>query len=307
MTDAMPDASSIAVDWGTTRLRAYLIDAEGAILDRHEGADGIMSVPVGGFPAMLARYIDGWLAADPTLPVVMAGMVGSRNGWAEAPYAPCPAAARDLAGRMITVVRADGGAATIIPGVAGVFDGAGDVMRGEETLVVGLDLEDGLACLPGTHAKWVLLRGGRIERFSTFMTGEIYAALSEHTILGRLATEPADTAGFARGLHASRSAGGPLHAAFAARANVLLETMAPAMVKPYLSGLLVGGEVAGALALYGDLEAVHVVATSGQAALYSQALAAANVEAIIVDPEAALLKGMARIASQGKPHMGSRS
>jgi 2-dehydro-3-deoxygalactonokinase len=199
---------------------------------------------------------------------------------------------------MTTVARADGGTATIIPGVAGVFDGAADVMRGEETLVVGLDLEDGLACLPGTHAKWVLLRGGRIERFSTFMTGEIYAALSEHTILGRLATEPADQAGFARGLKASRSAGGVLHAAFAARANVLLETMPAAMVKPYLSGLLVGGEVAGALALYGDLEAVHVIATSGQAALYGQALEAAGVTATIVEPDGALLKGLARITHQ---------
>jgi 2-dehydro-3-deoxygalactonokinase len=294
----MSAASSIAVDWGTTRLRAYLFDADGAILDRREGSDGIMSVPAGGFAATLAGYVDGWLAADASLPVVMAGMVGSRNGWAEAPYAPCPASARDLADRLIRVRRADGGEAAIIPGVAGVFDGAADVMRGEETLVAGLDLEDGLACLPGTHAKWVLLRGGRIERFSTFMTGEIYGALIGHTILGRLVAEPADDAGFALGLRASRQASGLLHAVFAARANVLLETMAPGMIKPYLSGLLIGAEVAGALALYGDDEPVHLVADHGQAALYGQALEAADVEATIVEPDAALLKGLARITSQ---------
>lgn len=289
------EAAAIAVDWGTTRFRACLIDAAGAILDRRDAEAGIMAVEAGGFARTLQRHVGPWLAAAPTLPVVMAGMVGSRNGWAEAPYAPCPAAARDLAAGAITVTREDGGQALIIPGVSGLFDGAADVMRGEETLVAGLDLEDGLACLPGTHSKWVLLRGGRIERFSTFMTGELYATLCAHTILGKLATEPEDEAGFALGLAASGHPAGLLHAAFAARANVLLGVMPAGAVRPYLSGLLIGFEVAGALKLHGTLEPVHLVATAHQAALYEQALASAGVTATVVEPERALLRGMARI------------
>ena len=293
----MSAATSIALDWGTTRLRAYLLDAEGAVIEKREASDGIMSVPAGGFPAVLTKHCGDWLAADKTLPVTMAGMIGSRNGWAEAPYADCPAAVKDLAGGLIHVTREDGGSAAIIPGVAGVFDGAADVMRGEETLIAGIDLEDGLVCLPGTHSKWAMVRGGRIERFSTFMTGDLYAALTQHTILGKLAAHPDDAEGFAAGLEASTNPASLLHTAFAARANVLFERLSPQAVRPYLSGLLIGTEVAGALALYGDLDAVHLIATEPQLGLYSQALAARDIVVTIDDPERALVAGLARIAA----------
>ncbi len=293
----MMTPAAIALDWGTTRLRAFLLDAEGAVIEKREASDGIMSVPAGGFPAVLAKHCGDWLAANKDLPVTMAGMIGSRNGWAEAPYADCPAAVKDLAASLISVTREDGGSAAIIPGVAGVFDGAADVMRGEETLIAGIDLEDGLVCLPGTHSKWAMIRGGRIERFSTFMTGEFYAALTQHTILGRLAADPDDAAGFAAGLEASRNDASLLHTAFASRANVLFERMAPQAVRPYLSGLLIGTEVAGALALYGDLDAVHLIASEPQLGLYRQALAARDIIVTVDDPERALVAGLARIAA----------
>ncbi len=293
----MSKPASIALDWGTTRLRAYLLDAEAAVIARREGPDGIMSVPPGGFPAVLARHCGDWLAEDPSLPVTMAGMIGSRNGWAEAAYAECPAAVSHLAASLTIVKRADGGEAAIIPGVAGIFDGAADVMRGEETLIAGIDLEDGLVCLPGTHSKWVLVRGGRIERFSTFMTGDIYAALTQHTILGKLAEEPDDPSGFADGLAAGANPAGLLHTAFASRANVLLERLPPRAVRPYLSGLLIGTEIAGASALYGEPEAVHLIASDPQRALYQQALAAREIIVTVVDPETALVASLGRIAA----------
>jgi len=294
----MNTPASIAVDWGTTHVRAYLLDAQGAILARQAGDEGIMAVPAGGFPAVLARLTGGWLTDNPALPVVMAGMVGSRNGWQEAPYAECPASRQDLASALIAVTRADGGTAAIVPGVAGQFDGGADVMRGEETLIAGLDLEDGLACLPGTHSKWSLLRGSRIERFATFMTGEIYAALTAHTILGRLADAPDDQAGFALGLAAANDAAGLLHAAFAARANVLRGTLSGRAVRPYLSGLLVGTEIAGALALYGTREPVHLVAAEPLLSVYSAALRQAGATFRVIEPEHAFTRGIARISAK---------
>ena len=296
----MSDPAVIAVDWGTTNFRAYLLARDGAVLERREGHEGVMQVGAGAFPETLARYTGEWLARDAKLPVVMAGMVGSRNGWAEAPYVPCPASPRDLSAKRLGVLRADGGEATIVPGVSGMFDGAADVMRGEETKIAGLDLEDGLVCLPGTHPKWALIRGGRIEHFTTFMTGEVYSALCEHTILGRLARDPDDDAAFVRGLEEGKRQGGLLHRVFAARADVLLGTLEPTAVRPFLSGLLLADEVAGARQVYGRNDTVAVVAEGAAAARYKQALAREGYAATFTNPEDALIRGLLRLALPGR-------
>ncbi len=134
----------------------------------------------------------------------MAGMVGSRNGWVEAPYAPLPASAADLRAQLIRIDRPDGGAAYIVPGVSAVIDGMGEVIRGEETLAIGSGVTDGVILSPGTHPKWIEMEGGRIRRFHTFLTGEFFAVLSDHSLLGRLMQDPVDAAeekaGFERGL-----------------------------------------------------------------------------------------------------------
>jgi 2-dehydro-3-deoxygalactonokinase len=299
MNGMATSAGLIAVDWGTTRLRAYLLAADGTVLDRRATDEGVMNIPAGGFPDTLQRVCHDWLAATPALRVVMAGMVGSRNGWLEAPYAPCPASLRDLAGKTVTVTRQDGGVAEIIPGVSGIFDGAADVMRGEETLIAGLDLEDGLVCLPGTHSKWALVRGSRLERFATFMTGEIFATLSEHSILGRLAAEPRNEEGFGLGLDAAKRPGGTLHRVFAARADVLLNRLPATHVLPYLSGLLVADEIRNAIAVFGGWNSIALVASEPQAGLYRQAL---EKQGFIVSghaPEDALIRGLARLGALG--------
>ncbi|RYF88279.1 MAG: hypothetical protein EON95_20580, partial [Caulobacteraceae bacterium] len=193
----------------------------------------------------------------------------------------------------------DGGtAATILPGLS-CDEGAFDVMRGEETLIVGLGLIDGIACLPGTHSKWAEVKGGRITRFASFMTGEVYGLLREHSILSRLASEPKEgdaAEGMRRGLAAAQRPGGLLNAAFHARSDVLGGRMQGGAVGPYLSALLVAQEIEGARALFGGLGNLHLVADGVLAGSYGRALAAAGLDHGLTTPEDAFVAGVTRLA-----------
>ncbi|TDV18376.1 2-dehydro-3-deoxygalactonokinase [Paraburkholderia caballeronis] len=254
----------IALDWGTTSLRAYLFGAAGEVLAAHTSAAGIMNLPSapedGGFDAAFDDACGAWLAASPGLPAIAAGMVGSAQGWVQAPYIETPASAEALAAAVVRVSTARGLSIAVVPGV--LEPGAlPNVMRGEETQIVGaLEAGDGdagapavpqsaLIGLPGTHAKWVVVEDGRIERFYTFMTGEVYAALTGHTILGRTMTLPAasDAAAFARGVTVAREHGaaGLLATAFSVRTLGLTGQLAADEQPDYLSGLLIGHELAG--------------------------------------------------------------
>lgn len=287
----------IALDWGTTRARAFLIDVAGGVAARHSADRGIQSVPAGGFPAAFAEIAGDLRRARPDAAVLLAGMVGSRNGWIEAPYVPCPAGPEQIAAAGLQVRLDDGTAATILPGLS-CDEGAFDVMRGEETLIVGLGLTDGVACLPGTHSKWAQVEGGRITRFASFMTGEVYGLLRGHSILARLAADPAGddaAAGMRRGLAAAKRPGGLLNAAFAARSEVLAGRMAGGAVGPYLSALLVGQEIEGARALFGTLDNLHLVADGALAQAYGRALAAAGLDHGLTTPEEAFVAGAARL------------
>mgnify|MGYP000149028397 CR=1 FL=1 len=246
----MTTPALIAIDWGTTRFRAYLLDGAGAVLERVSSDDGIMAVKPGGFPAVLAIRCGMWLARHPDIPVIMAGMVGSRNGWVEAPYRVCPATASDIAEAMADVDIGNGRKARIVPGLSTRdASGAPDVMRGEETLALGTGIENGTVILPGTHSKWVHIENGMIKSFATFMTGEVYATLLSQTILGKLREEPDEATGFAKGVEAAKRKGGLTHLAFAARTSVLLGDISGHEVAPFLSGLLIGSEVDAGLAM----------------------------------------------------------
>lgn len=289
----------VAVDWGTSRLRAFLVEGE-AVVDRAASDDGISRLAAGTHRAAFDAVCGGWLAAEPGLPVVLAGMVGSREGWFPAAYAPCPAGPDALAGAALAVDLGGGRRGLVIPGVVCQDGGGVDVMRGEETHLVGSGVADGLVCLPGTHCKWAEMRGGAIARFSTFMTGEMHALLREHSMIGRPAAEPADPAGFALGLaHAEEAReGGPgalLNLLFRARAATVAGRLAPTRLGPYLSGLLTGAEVAAALRTYGAPEAVTVVADPARAALYREALAPRGIAVVEIAPERTLLAGLGRL------------
>ena len=262
------DAALIALDWGTTSLRAYLFDAAGEVLATRASSAGIMNLPrpaaEGGFDAAFEAACGPWLERQPDLPVVAAGMVGSAQGWLGAPYVDTPASADALVAGIVRVQTARGVTIHIVPGVLERGE-LPNVMRGEETQIFGAlagllpasahdaDGAGELIGLPGTHAKWAVARGARIERFHTFMTGEVFAALRDHTILGRTMAAPElpDTEAFLRGVNVARTRGraGVLATIFSTRTLGLTGQLQPDEQPDYLSGLLIGHELAGLEAL----------------------------------------------------------
>lgn len=237
----------LAVDWGTSSLRGALLDAQGRVLDERSFPRGILTVPAGGFPAVFDECFGDWMRATPGLLCLMAGMVGSRQGWLEAPYCACPAGFADIAARLAWV---QAGRIAIVPGMNCERADVPDVMRGEETQVFGalqvLKLSDALLVLPGTHSKWVRAQGGRITDFTTFMTGEVFALLRQHSILAR--TLPAedvelDEAAFTRGVQLALRSPSLLQTAFSVRTLALFERMGAPQLASHLSGLVIGDEL----------------------------------------------------------------
>ena len=274
----------IAVDWGTSSLRCYRLDARGKIIEARASADGILSVPAGRFPDVLQRQIAGWSET----PIVMSGMVGSRQGWKEAPYVQCPAGFDEIAGKLVEVRQG----AWIVPGLT-CRDSAGvpDVMRGEETQILGCGAE-GTLCLPGTHSKWVEVKNGRIERFSTFMTGEAYAVLRQHSILGRMMEEgKPDEGAFAQGVERAGDEGGLLHHLFGVRTRGLTGELGAAASASYLSGILIGHE----LRAQGAPE-FGVLGTAELAARYQRAASLLGMKARVLDPDAGV-RALARLGA----------
>jgi 2-dehydro-3-deoxygalactonokinase len=295
----MPAPHLIALDWGTTSLRAYLLDARAAVIESREAPLGVMRLSDTGFPGAFHEITAGW--PTPTVPTIAAGMVGSAQGWVQAPYVPCPAGVDDLA-RALTPL--PDGRGRVVPGLTSSADPP-DVMRGEETQIVGaLALHPALAAsscllLPGTHAKWARVVAGRVADFRTFMTGELFAVLRDHSILGRPArgTSPAATGdAFATGVRAAQEgSGGLAPLLFTARTHVLAGRVGPAASLDYLSGLLVGDELRSGLAAFGAPDAL--VGDPALCARYSTALAIlGRAAAPVVDHAASA--GLWRIAER---------
>ncbi len=288
----------IGVDWGTSSFRAFRLRGQ-AIIDRHASASGILNIPDAGFADTLRAAIAPWLA-DGERHVLMSGMIGSRQGWQEAPYLPCPAGAAELA-RALAPVRFDGAQVLLAPGL--MVEGAvPEVMRGEEVQVVGaLDGTgadgsgaDATACLPGSHSKWVRVAKGQVAGFNTHLTGEAFAALRGHTILGRLMQPGAapDPDAFARGVARSGDPGGLLHHLFGVRTLGLTGGLADAAAASYLSGLLIGHEVRAAA----PAGTVHLIGDEALCGLYAQAIALCGGASQLCPPDAAA-RGLALIGA----------
>ena len=286
----------IAIDWGTSSFRAFRLDA-GQIIDRIPAGPGILAIAPTAFAETLRTAIAPWLQAGERT-ILMAGMVGSRQGWVEAPYLACPANPQSLAAAAIRIPF-DGADLRLIPGLSLTAGDTPEVMRGEEVQVAGvLDRTgpDALICLPGTHAKWVTLRAGQITGFTTHMTGEAFAALRHHTILGRLMhdtpTDPAfQQAAFQQGVDRAGRAGGLLHHLFGVRTLGLFDRLAPEHAASYLSGLLIGHEIH-AMA---PREPVNLVGAPALCALYALAITMAGGKPVILDEDAAA-SGLALLA-----------
>jgi len=251
----------IALDWGTSSLRGFLMDETGAVLEQRGSGHGIVNLPEPGLPGFEAAFdamCGAWLDRFPGLPVVAGGMVGSAQGWREAAYADCPADARRLAAGAVEVGTERGARILIAPGLVCRAPGAApDVMRGEEIQIAGALLAHpelatrSLLVMPGTHSKWVEVEDGRITRFATYMTGELFAVLCRHSLLGRLMTDEAAApevaeAAFARGVAMARESlpGDLAHHIFAARTLGLTGELPGTALKDFLSALLIGHEVA---------------------------------------------------------------
>jgi 2-dehydro-3-deoxygalactonokinase len=295
-------ASLIAIDWGTTHARAYLVESTGAIGGEHSAPVGVGAVAEGDFAGALARLLGDWRGI--AVPRVASGMIGSRQGWIEAPYVACPAGVADVAAE---VVWTPGRELAVIPGVD-VRDEAGvpDVIRGEETQVFGAVADDEpavLAVLPGTHSKWVHVVGGRIVAFETHMTGELYAVLLEHSLLGRLAdrSRPAGAPGsaFSRGVARGLGGGGLGHLLFGARTLALKGELEAGEVPDWLSGLLIGREIRSARTWANrrgqDAARVRVIGGHALVERYAAALAQAGIDAG-PGPSDAAVRGIARVA-----------
>jgi len=277
----------IAIDWGTSQLRAYRLDGAGAVLDARERPEGVLSVSPGGFPAALDAIVAGWDADR----VLMSGMVGSRQGWLEVPYVACPAGL-DAIARGVRSVAWHGGTAAICPGVTCYdADRVPDVMRGEEVQVFGaLALDAGAVgsiLIAGTHSKHIRVEQGAIAGFTTHMTGEVFAVLKAHSILGRTmedGTAPrdiiAEAAAFESGVERARNAGGLLHHLFGARARVLMGEIAGRDARSYLSGMLIGHTILAAapqaplLVIGAPILAEHYAAAAAMLGIEAHPLAA---------------------------------
>ena len=287
----------IGVDWGTTSFRAYRITADGTIRDQRTSRRGILNVPDGRFGDTLRDEIGPWLAAGEAH-VLLSGMIGSRQGWKEAPYVPTPAGATEIAAALVEI-EFDWAKVKLVPGVSGADEsGTAEVMRGEETQVLGvLPMlgEGAVCCLPGTHSKWVQVNDGRIASFSTHMSGEVYAALRGSTILGRMMRDgPADGAPFDAGVRRSSEPGGLLHHLFGVRALGLSGRLAETDAPAYLSGIVIGHEIRAALREGGTV--VHVIGAPDLTALYARAISACGGFPERHDGEAAA-RGLALIGA----------
>ena len=299
-------AALLACDWGTTNLRAWTLDEGGAVLAHRDFDLGVSKLKPGEAAARFQDEVQPALSAV-GLPAILCGMVGSNLGWTSAPYAEAPAGLPDLA-RQLAAVEAHAAWVRIVPGVRceGIA-GSPDVMRGEETQVLGWvaqhpDRAKGrqVVCHPGTHAKWVLVEEGRIVRFVTAMTGELFAVLSKHSVLK--GEGPADDLeAFDAGLEAAGDGQALAARLFTARARVV-GGGAPAQSTPsYLSGLLVGADVAATPALLG-LSGQEPVALLGDATLcglYARALERRGVATETFDGEEAALAGLVALHRLG--------
>jgi 2-dehydro-3-deoxygalactonokinase len=278
----------IGVDWGTTSFRAFRLDATGRISDRRAAPRGILAIEGGRFGEALRQQVGDWIADGDTR-VLMSGMIGSRQGWREAPYLACPAGAAEIAGALVTVPF-EGAQVLLVPGLSHM-DAAGtpEVMRGEETQLIGMLADigaDGVACLPGSHSKWVTIANNRIAGFATYLSGEAFAALRGHTILGRMMRDgPTDLAAFDRGVARSADPGHLLHHLFGVRTLGLFGRLGEAESASYLSGLLIGHEVRAALP--SARGTVHLIGAAALCALYARAIAACGAAAVTHDEDAA--------------------
>jgi 2-dehydro-3-deoxygalactonokinase len=305
----MANAAYAVVDWGTSSFRLWTLSRDGVVLGERRSGEGLTAVKPGNFETVLEDHLAA-LGVDEDVPVMMCGMVGSRSGWVEADYLDAPVQLAKIADRVTKVPARR--RVRILPGIAQRDRGHPDVLRGEETQLLALvqTRRSGLACLPGTHSKWVALKDGTVERFATFMTGELFQLLRTASVIGP-ALQGADVVdpqspAFADGIAAAlKTPEQSSNLFFELRANWLLNGAAPGNTLARLSGLLIGIELAGAERRFGDLGGSALIAAHPAASLYSHALDVAGVSSVTLhDAETLVREGLHVAASAAFEPLG---
>lgn len=300
MTPVWITPSWIAVDWGTSNLRAWAMGPNGAVLAEATSDDGMGKLTRDGFEPTLLRLIAPWLG-DGTTTVIACGMVGSRQGWHEAPYRTTPCTPLDAAALVAAPTSDPRLRVCLAPGLRQMTPA--DVMRGEETQIAGaLALTpgfDGVLCLPGTHSKWVHVSAGEVVSFQTFMTGELFALLSEHSVLRHgMQGGGWDDAAFDTALSDALSRPERIGARlFSLRAEGLIAGLSAAAARSRLSGLLIGVELAGAKP-YWLGQPVALIGAETLSATYARALKAQGAEPRLLSATDCTLAGLATLARQ---------
>lgn len=306
MSPASNAPAVAAVDWGTTRMRVWLVDKDGKVIAERRGDDGLITAQQKGFSTLIEGHLAAMGAPD-ALPVIICGMAGSRQGWLEAPYVSVPSPIGAILGGAARVP-GQSRDIRIVPGLAQRLADAPDVMRGEETQLAGAGLPAKgrqLVCMPGTHSKWVLVEDGAVAGFGTWPTGELFSVLAAHSILRHsLGEHPkpvtADNPFFRRWCETALAEGGDVTSKlFSIRAAGLLQDLKPDDAAACLSGLLIGGEIASANRRYGaSAVPVVLVASGALGTLYGEALGLAGLGVRAVDADEAVRAGLVEAARE---------
>ena len=294
--------SAIAIDWGSSKFRAYLLDNDDQVLATIEADEGVKKHYTGNYSIILEQLLQPWqqeIIAQ-QLPIFMAGMVGSNLGWHETPYLPCPLNLEELAAQLYAFVSPWQTPIYIVPGVKVDQQMAVDVMRGEETLLLGAHqlLPSTAYCLPGTHNKWAVLKKNQLYSFTTTLTGELYAVLKDYSLLGfDLPKQQDNQQWFIQGVkEISRDSDIIMHL-FKVRAKRLLKQLPDTAAMSYLSGLLIGSEInTMQKRMPMHQHAISIVATTETvAARYQTAFQLLDIPTQLVDGEQAFIRGMATL------------
>lgn len=292
-----------AVDWGTSSFRLWLMDAEDTVLAERRSGEGMTSAAQTGFSEVLAAHLSA-LEAPSDLPVIICGMAGARQGWVEAGYVDVPA---PLPAVLTGAVRVGGVArdVRILPGLAQRKSDAPDVMRGEETQLLGA-LQSAaesrqIVCMPGTHSKWVTVTEDLVTGFSTFMTGELFDLLSKHSVLSHsvagAASSDADCPAFLSAVKAAfRAPQRVSNILFTVRSGTLLQDLSPTDAAARLSGTLIGLEIAGALGSAAERPVIRLVASGKLRSLYESALSVLSLSFQTIDADEAVRRGLSAAA-----------
>lgn len=290
------DIAWLAVDWGTTNLRIWAQDSTGRTLAHRQSDKGMGKLAREDFEPALLDLVADFLPANGNLPVIVCGMAGSRQGWAEAPYKTAPCTPPSLEDATLVETADSRLDVRILPGIKQMSPP--DVMRGEETQIAGFLAENpgysGTLCLPGTHTKWVALEDGRVERFQTFMTGESYALYSGHSVLRHgLSADTLDAAAYEDAVtHLLEQPTRFAAELFGIRAGGLIAGLTPEQASGRLSGILIGAELAAVRDVF-DLSDVALLGSDGIARSYQAALRCLGRDARLLDAGTITLKGLA--------------